>query len=423
MSVRLTNRALSSMTRPIPIVRLHSLFALALAAALGACDAPPAEPRPTPPAPGEVFTAEDGTRFTVEVVASNLEIPWDMAFAHDGRLFFTERPGRVRIFAGGRVMEEPALVLDDVEAQGEGGLLGMTLHPRFFENGFVYLAYTARAADGRLINRVARYREVLNRLEEGVVLLDDIPGATIHNGSRVRFGPDGALYVTTGDAADPMIAQDLQSIGGKILRLREDGTRPDDNPFGTLIFSYGHRNTQGIDWHPLSGELWQTEHGPVGDDEVNRIVAGANYGWPLIQGHETRPGMETPVLVFTPSVAPSGASFYTGNALPAFRNNFFFATLRGGHIHRVRFDPQDNRTVIANERLLENRYGRLRHVIGGPDGYLYFCTNNRDGRGTPEAEDDRILRIVPVGSVSDSTKLPATVEGGERVPEHIRQEP
>lgn len=344
---------------------------------------------------GEVLTAADGTRFGVEVVATNLQIPWAMAFAPDGRLFFTERPGRIRVLQNGQVLAAPALEIDDVAAVGEGGVLGLALHPRFAETRHVFVAYTARLPGGGRENRIVRYREVGNMLAERAVILDRIPAADIHDGARVRFGPDGRLYVTMGDVAQPSVAQDLASLNGKILRINDDGSVPADNPFGSPVYSYGHRNPQGIDWQPVSGDLWATEHGQTGNDELNRIDAGRNYGWPVIEADQMRAGMETPVLFFTPAVAPSGASFYTGTAIAGFRNNLFIATLRGLHLHRVRFDPADPRRVAATERLLEGRFGRIRDVVTGPDGALYFCTSNRDGRTTPVAEDDRIVRIVP----------------------------
>jgi glucose/arabinose dehydrogenase len=369
-------------------------LAFIFAAAGAACDDAPSEDRDPPgTTPGEVVTAADGTRFAVEVVGRNLEIPWAMAFAPDGRMFFTERPGRVRIYQQGQVLAQPALVLDDVAAAGEGGLLGIAVHPDFAANQFVYLAYTARVGGGREI-RVARYREAGNTLGERAVLLDRIGAADIHDGARVKFGPDRRLYVTIGDIAVPSIAQDLGSLNGKILRLNDDGTVPADNPFpGSPIYSYGHRNPQGIDWQPGTGELWGSEHGQTGNDEINRLQPGRNYGWPEIQGGETRAGMEAPVLFFSPSVAPSGASFYTGTAIAGFRGNLFVGTLAGQHLLRVRFDPADPARVAATERLLAGRFGRIRDVVTGPDGSLYLCTSNRDGRNTPTADDDRLIRL------------------------------
>jgi glucose/arabinose dehydrogenase len=362
-----------------------------------ACDDKGSPAAPPPPAPvSETFTAADGTRFAVQVVITGLEVPWSLAFAPDGRLFVSERPGRVRVVQNGSLLAAPALTLTDVAATGESGLLGLTLHPDFATNHFVYLAYTSRGRQGGLINRVVRYRELGNTLGEPLVLIDEIPAANIHDGSRVRFGPDGKLYVTMGDAANAPVAQDLASLNGKIYRLNDDGSLPSDNPFpSSPIYSYGHRNPQGIAWHPVTGELWETEHGATGNDEVNRVTAGANYGWPVIEADRTQAGMVTPVLFFNPSIAPSGASFYTGATIAGFRQNLFFATLAGRHIHRVRFDPNDPRQVLADERLLQDRFGRIRDIVTGPDGALYFATCNRDGRGTPAADDDRIVKIIP----------------------------
>ena len=356
-----------------------------------ACDST----NPTPPAGDEVFTAADGTRFQAETVVRNLEVPWSLAFAPDGRLFITERPGRVRVVQDGVLLTSPALTLADVFATGEAGLLGLVLDPAFTQNRYVYLLYTRARPGLAPVNRVARFRELNNTLAEAVVLLDDIPAANSHDGGRLRFGPDGALYITMGDARDLDAPQDLASLSGKILRINPDGTTPADNPFASPVYSYGHRNPQGLDWHPVTGELWATEHGDVGNDEVNRIDAGANYGWPVIEDDATMPGMLTPVRAFSPAIAPSGASFYTGQALAGFRDDLFFATLRGEHLHRVRFDPANPSVVASDERLLEGRFGRLRDVMTGPDGALYLITSNRDGRGTPADDDDRVIRLVP----------------------------
>ena len=230
---------------------------------------------------------------------------------------------------------ELALTLDDVYTEGEAGLLGLALDPDFAQTRFVYLHYSARLRRECSTNRVVRYRESGSRLGERVVLLDGIPAAQIHDGGRMRFGRDGLLYITAGDAANTGLAQDLGSTAGKILRINRDGTAPRDNPFGSPIYSYGHRNPQGLDWHPVTGQLWAVEHGNVGNDEVNVIDAGANYGWPRIEGNQAMAGMRTPITFYNPAIAPSGASFYRGHRFPRFANNLFVGTLRGTHILRL----------------------------------------------------------------------------------------
>jgi glucose/arabinose dehydrogenase len=373
-----------------------TLVWIVVAAGAACDDSPSPDPPPATPA-AETVTAADGTRFAVDVVAQSLDVPWAMTFAPDGRMFFTERPGRVRILQGGQVLATPALTLDDVAAVGEGGLLGIAVHPDFASNRFVFLAYTARLAGGGRELRVVRYREVGGTLGEPAVILDRVAAADIHDGARVKFGPDGKLYVTMGDVANPSTAQDLGTLTGKILRINDDGTVPADNPFaGSPIYSYGHRNPQGLDWHPVTGEPWGSEHGQTGNDEINRLQAGRNYGWPVIEADQTRAGMETPILFFSPSVAPSGASFYTGTAITGFRQNLFVGTLAGQHLLRIRFDPNDPNRVAGTERLLAGRFGRIRDVINGPDGALYLCTSNRDGRNTPVAADDRIIKLSAV---------------------------
>jgi glucose/arabinose dehydrogenase len=346
----------------------------------------------TTPQTGEVFTTRDGVRFRVETVLSGLEIPWSMNFAPDGRLFVTERPGRVRIVTLGGA-SELALSVDGVYTQGEAGLLGLALDPEFTQNRFVYIYHSA-VVGGGAVNRIVRYREVNSRLGERVVLLDNIPAAQIHDGGRLHFGPDGLLYASAGDAADANLAQDVASLAGKLLRINRDGTVPRDNRFSSPVYTYGHRNPQGFDWHPTSGDLWESEHGNSGNDEVNAIGPGQNFGWPRIEGGSSLPAMEPPKVFFNPAIAPSGASFYRGQRIPQFANNLFVATLRGTHLLRLNVDPGAGR-ITGSERLLEGTYGRLRDVVSGPDGYLYFCTNNRDGRGSPMSGDDRVLRIVP----------------------------
>lgn len=368
-----------------------------LAVLVSACPRGAPERGPTSPAPTAETTAASPspTRvpLKVEAVATGLEVPWALAFAPDGRLFLTERPGRVRVIEGGRLRPEPVAVLP-VAASGEAGLMGLALDPDFPRNGFLYVMYTYRAAGG-LRNRISRLRLVGERAGQETVILDGIPGAGVHDGGRLRFGPDGKLYATTGDATEADSAQDRRSLAGKILRISPDGSIPEDNPFpGSPVFSRGHRNPQGLDWQPGTGALFATEHGAVGNDEVNRIEPGKNYGWPRIEGNERAPGLVTPLFVLTPAVAPAGASFYAVERIPQWTGSFFFATLRGRHLHRVDFAP-GGRAVALHERLFEAEFGRIRDVAVGPEGALYLATSNRDGRGEPGPGDDRILRVVP----------------------------
>jgi glucose/arabinose dehydrogenase len=371
------------------------LFSLALACS----QAPPGK------GSGETAGTKDGAvQFRVETVAGNLQVPWSISFAPDGRIIFTERPGRVRVIEQGRLRPEPLAIISDVESRSESGLMGLTLHPQFASNHFLYLAYAYNSNDGQRV-RVVRFRETGSSLTDRQLIIENIPAAQFHAGCRLRFGPDGKLYITTGDATEPNTAQKLDSLGGKTLRLNDDGTVPSDNPFVNQkdarpeIWSYGHRNPQGLDWQPGTNLLFETEHGPSGGDapgggdEVNIVEKGKNYGWPIVHHKDSRAGLESPLLEYTPAVAPASGTFYRGSSFPQFRGNFFFGCLRGETIIRV---VLDGRRVVSQERLLERQYGRIRDVAEGPDGAIYFSTSNRDGRGTPANDDDRILRLVPV---------------------------
>ena len=325
---------------------------------------------------------------SVEVVAENLVVPWSIDFLPDGRMIFTERGGRINIVDKKDVVTVAEI---DVAADvvGEGGLLGIAVDPEFDENSLVYVYYTYKDS-GDLLNKVVRFRMIGLELVDETVLLDKIPGARFHNGGRIKFGPDDKLYITTGDASKSMLAQNVNSLAGKILRINKDGSIPEDNPFGTEIYSYGHRNPQGLAWHPITGTLYSTEHGPTRNDEVNLIKPGKNYGWPVAQCYEGEE-YEAPLVCFSQvTVAPSGATFYSGDRLP-WENSLFFASLRGAHLHRIAFD-KDYRTVLEHEILLDG-YGRIRDVVEY-DGYLYLATSNRDGRGIPKFGDDKIIRII-----------------------------
>ena len=349
---------------------------------------------------------------SVETVADNLSVPWSIDFAEDGRIFFTERTGNVRVIQDEELLP-PILTLD--VAGGEGGLLGIKLDPDFEQNNYVYLYYTYNEFF-ETKNKVVRYVENDNSLREDTILLESFAGASYHDGGRMDFGPDGKLYITTGDAGMPEMSQDQNTVVGKILRINPDGTIPDDNPYANAVYSLGHRNPQGIAWD-RDGRMFATEHGPSGwrgfaHDEINQIISGKNYGWPEIIGDETKDGMTNPVLHSGDDTwAPSGASFYYGGQIPQWTGNLFVATLRGEHLHMISFE-QD--MVKSHEKLFFGDFGRLRDVVEGSDGYLYLLTSNRDGRGSPASNDDRILRIMPMTVISSFEQC---VEAGNPVME------
>jgi glucose/arabinose dehydrogenase len=355
---------------------------------------------PTPVA-GRVTPAAAGApTVKVEVILRGLDTPWAIAFAPDGRWFVTERPGRIRVVENGQLLPDPWMTFDVWEQpDSEAGLLGIALDPKFAENHFVYLAYTYPAG-GRLQNRLVRLREdpATKRGVQDRVLFDGVLGNNNHDGGRVKFGPDGKLYWTMGESFVPNLAQDQSSPSGKILRLNPDGSVPSDNPFpGSPVYSWGHRNPQGLAWQPGTGRLYATEHGPSGQqgcchDELNYIEPGKNYGWPTIRGDQTRAGLETPILESGASTtwAPSGATFVTRGP---WAGSLLFTGLRGQTLYRVALDQQDPRKAQLVETLLARQYGRLRDVAEGPDGALYVLTSNRDGRGAPAADDDRVLPL------------------------------
>jgi glucose/arabinose dehydrogenase len=281
--------------------------------------------------------------------------------------------------------------------------MGLVLHPDFAANGYAYVMYTYRAG-GRIVNRISRLTIQGGSAGDETVLVEGIPGASYHDGGRLSIGPDGKLYATTGDAGQRSLAQEPDSMAGKILRLNLDGTVPDDNPFeGSPVYSLGHRNPQGLAWQPGADALYSTEHGPSGEmglccrDEVNRIVAGENYGWPQETIEMADNQYVDPILHSgaNRTWAPASAAFYDGDLLAPWQGHLFFGALRGQHLHRVVLSGPGSDEVVEHEQLFEGEYGRIRDVAVGPDGALYFTTSNRDGRGVPDPDDDRILRIVP----------------------------
>ena len=316
------------------------------------------------------------------VVAENLSIPWAVAFLPSGEMLVTERPGNLLKIG----LDKTVIKIEGVRHVGEGGLQGLTLHPNFANNNSIYLFLTAQGKNG-LINRVERYQLIGEQLENRTVIIDNLPGAQFHDGGRLAFGPDQKLYITTGDASQSSQAQNLNYLGGKILRLNDDGSTPDDNPFeNSPVWSYGHRNPQGLAWDD-QGRLWATEHGRSGAqsgyDELNLIEAGKNYGWPNIQGDETQAGMTKPVIHSGPNStwAPAGALY--------FNQSIFFTGLRGEALYQYQLETKELKTHFFQA------FGRLRAVTLGPDGFFYLSTSNTDGRGSVRDKDDKIIKINP----------------------------
>jgi aldose sugar dehydrogenase len=366
---------------------MRALAVLLAAVLLAACgggddDGPAATGPPETEAPAETAPAGDPE---VETVATGLEAPWAIAFLPDGRALVTERPGRVRMLAAdGRLRDDPVAQIE-VQAVGEGGLHGIALAPDFSDSGHVFL-YRTTASD----NEVVRYTLEGDALTGERVVVDGIPAGTIHNGGRIAFGPDDRLYIATGDAGEPRLAQDRESAAGKILRVDADDLRGDEAVRPEVV-SIGHRNPQGFDWHPEDGRLVATEHGATRNDEVNVIEEDGNYGWPEVEGAD-HGDFDAPVRVWEDmTIAPSGAAFVPAGE-SAWAGDYVLAGLRGEQLRRLRIEGDE---VTDEEALLDGEYGRLRAVAAGPDDALYVLTNNRDGRGDPAAGDDRILRVTP----------------------------
>jgi glucose/arabinose dehydrogenase len=352
--------------------------------------------------------------YRVVTVADSLENPWSITFLPGGDMLFTERSGRLRIVRKGKLLPEPVAGVPKVRGGGQGGLLEVLPHPSFATNRMLYLSYAKTSADTMQgTTAVVRAKLENDRLTD----VHEIFEAKVwsagrgHHGSRLAFDRDGFLFITLGDRQVPPSgnleahpAQDLSNHFGKIIRLHDDGRVPTDNPFvsrpGALpeIWSYGHRNVQGFAIHPETGDVWATEHGPQGGDELNLIQPGKNYGWPVIgfgvnyrsgaaiHSGTHREGMEQPVNVWVPSIATSGLLFYTGDKFPQWKNSLFVGGMNGEVLSRL---TMDGKRVMSEEKLVQ-RMGRIRDVRQGPDGYIYLAIDHRGGNKTP------ILRLEPV---------------------------
>jgi len=318
-----------------------------------------------------------------EVVSEDLEVPWEVLTLDDGRFLVTERTGDIVYSNNGE--EQVLKSFDDVYGgfMGEGGLLGMALDPDFEENNYVYFYLTED--DGEVENKVVRmnFDSETATLDNSETIIDDIPSDRIHNGGRIEFGPDDKLYITTGDAAEPSLSQEQDSLAGKILRINPDGSIPESNPFEDEVYSYGHRNPQGITWDE-ENRLWSTEHGDIGNDELNLIEAGHNYGWPEIEGNESHPEMEEPIIHsgLDETWAPAGAAYHN--------QSVFFVGLRGESLYQAILNDNEVEKLVRHFR---EDFGRLRAITLDSNDQIYLSTSNSDGRGDLRDNDDRIIRL------------------------------
>jgi len=333
--------------------------------------------------------------FRVVTLVRGLEQPWALAFLPDGRFLVTEKAGRLRIIAHGKLEPKPIAGMPEVTVHGQGGLMDVTIHPRFAETGWIYLSYAARGADG-VGTEVARGKLNGERIENVEVIFRQQPKGNTgrHFGSRLVFDRAGYLYITLGDRGEMERAQKPGDHAGSVIRLHDDGRVPADNPFVAKAgwrpekFTLGNRNMQGAALHPQTGALWTHEHGPQGGDEVNIIKSGVNYGWPVITygveygigtkiGEGTaKAGMAQPIHYWVPSIAPSGMAFYTGARFPRWKGDLFVGALRDQMLVRLKLEGEK---VVHEERLLRNVLGRIRDVRDGPDGYLYLLTDAANG--------------------------------------------
>jgi len=322
----------------------------------------------------------------VEIIAEGLQAPRSIDISNDGRIFISEKRGSIRVVDNGKLLTRPVA---DIKAEniGDAGLLGLTLHPNFTQNHLFYVYYTYSNSTG-LFNKVLMLKESNNRIIDSKTILDGIPGNDYRDGGRIKFGLDGKLYVSTGDASIPELSQDLNSLAGKILRINEDGTIPQDNPFSnSAVYAYGFRNAQGLAWAPNSGALYSSDQGGAGNDEINLISPGKNYGWPheLCNSNGDDNRYTPPLVCFNPSLEPSGIAFAFSNKL-GYQNHLIVATLKGSHLRDIDFDSGSQNTILVG-------YGRLIDLVESEDGSIYVLTSNTDGRALPQQGDDKILRL------------------------------
>jgi glucose/arabinose dehydrogenase len=368
-----------------------------------------------PPPPSDIIVHSERATFRIETFVGHLDTPWGITFLPAEKILVTERPGRLRVIENGKLADAPISGTPAVFLHQDGGLLDVIAHPDYAKNGWIYLAYTeagaaadtsmtvvvrGRVRDGHWVDQQDIFRASPQHYHRGY----------IHYGCRFLFDRDSHLFFTIGDRGQPDEAQDLGSPCGKIHRVLDDGRIPPDNPFakqtGALgsIWCYGNRHSQGLAYHPVTGRLWEAEHGPNGGDEINRIEAGRNYGWPVISNGTdeggrikgtSRDGMESPLVFWTPAIAPSAIEFYTGDHFPQWKNSLFVTALGGQQLRRLETDGDK----VTHQEILFQDQGRVRDVTMGPDGLLYIAFNS----------PGRIARLVPVSADGGAEPVAAKV--------------
>ncbi|RDJ31702.1 MAG: PQQ-dependent sugar dehydrogenase [Crenarchaeota archaeon] len=341
----------------------------------------PSDPLPIP----EPNFSQSGND-SVEIIATNLEKPRAIDFADD-RIFLTEKIGRVRVIQNNTLLEEPLATFRTANVF-DGGLLGIATHPEFKTNNLLYVYYTYEE-DGKLWNKVVQIKEKNNKLEDAITIIDKIPGSPFSNGGALKFGPDKKLYITTGSTSDSShLPQDLDSLAGKVLRINDDGTIPNDNPFeNSPVYSLGHRNPQGMTWD-ASGNLYVSDFGPTKNDEINLVIAGGNYGWPE-QECSGNPSYIDSLICYDPAIEPGGILIYSGSKLPL-EGKMIMASLRATNLYQLEFSEDG----IESTKSILGGLGRIRDVAQDSNGDLYIITSNTDGKGFPLSTDDKLLRIV-----------------------------
>ncbi|SLK04261.1 MULTISPECIES: PQQ-dependent sugar dehydrogenase [unclassified Paenibacillus] len=345
---------------------------------------------------GEEETDENAViPYEASVLVDGLNVPWELVSVPDGRMFVTERPGTIRVIENGELASEPLIEFSaPFNEEGEGGLLGLAADPDFDNNGYLYAYHSYLEGGGDIANRVLRLKVSDGKATIDKELLSDIPGGVNHNGGRIKIGPDNLLYITTGERYEPELAQNEDSLGGKILRIGLDGSIPEYNPWpNSPVYSMGHRNAQGLAWNLDNNYLYATEHGQRNFDEINRIEAGENYGWPEVEGDDDNNGTYQAPLAHSgdETWAPSGVAFIEEGP---WAGSLLAANLRGEQLLKITLS-EDGTQVTQVEPIFKNEWGRIRNVTAGEDGKLYVLTNNRDGRGSPRDGDDQLIVLTP----------------------------